>query len=298
MDKCLFVRGDDEKSNMINAFITVKCETLEESDLADRITQPQGSGTGVAGDEWVDGDSKDAGKIESNDPQTTAEEKILEEKRADEKRAGQESPAGCKQKQSGFDPGQLRQSMLDDDMWTITDSFFASMFREWHNMPPTDKDELELIKSLESVIVPFERHINHSDVGFRNWRRRHKKALARGIVATPTWPRLCAVTDEGKALWDDVAWERRYGQLVYTRQSLVLQRLGKLPMCGHLSAKKHLFGSEAEQPPRQTIQARNRKSSNRGLGAQWFKPLEELLESQARRWRVDAEKLKLAFWAA
>ncbi|PHH65531.1 hypothetical protein CDD81_2311 [Ophiocordyceps australis] len=281
---------------------------MEESGSADMMAEPEEHGTDVDENEWVDGHGKNA----DNEPQTIVEEKTVEEravekravekraveKRAVEKRAARGAPAAAKQKQSGLSSTQLRHSMLDGDMWTITDSFFASMFREWHNMPPTSKDELELIKKLESVIVPFERHINHSDVGFRNWRRRHKRALAKGIVVRPTWPRLCTVTDEGKALWDDVAWERRYGQLVYTRQSLVLQRLGKLPMCGHLSAKKHLFGSEAEQPPRQTIQARNRKSCNRGLGAQWFNPLEELLEAQARRWRVDAEKLKLAFWAA
>ncbi|KAK5990798.1 hypothetical protein PT974_09071 [Cladobotryum mycophilum] len=180
--------------------------------------------------------------------------------------------------------------------WTPQDAICARLFGPWDNLPCHDYlDQTNLLRDLDRVIVAFEARIRHTDAGFRAWRGLHKRAMEAGLAEIPGFPSLRQIRD-GKSVWQDDVWEKRYHYLVYQRHHMILARLNKLFVLSRRE-REDFFG-DRPAPARATLKRRTRGPYSRPLGLRcdWWRPLDFLLERAARDWHMDKTELKSHFW--
>lgn len=183
--------------------------------------------------------------------------------------------------------------------WTPLDDFCAKLFGPWDDLPRYAQiNDARLLRELDDAIVAFERHIKHSDAGFRVWRERHKKAMDAGLAEIHRYPCLQTTGKAGKHIWHDEVWEQRYSYLIQQRQQIIMDRLSRIKSLPRY-AREDFFGTM----PAHYRALLHKRNSGRGirpfkLRCDWWWPVEDLLERAASRWAMDETALKATFWEA
>ncbi|ATY64854.1 annexin A7 [Cordyceps militaris] len=179
--------------------------------------------------------------------------------------------------------------------WSDQDTFYTKLFKAWDSLPLQDAaTETGLLIELDYVISRFDNYIEHSDIGFRSWVKRHQLAIEIGLVETPTWPKLYA-EQGGKRKWRDEVWVRRYSFLVHQRDVITKCRLQSMAS-GRLADKKNFFGLGWAYP-RETVRTVQSKYPAR-LRDRWYEPLDCCLARMATEsgGKLDVETLRQEFW--
>ncbi|KAH8179809.1 hypothetical protein LIA77_01328 [Sarocladium implicatum] len=189
-------------------------------------------------------------------------------------------------------------------VWTELDFELMRLFYadDWE-LAGLDKESphaLSVLQDLELLITTFEERIGHSDAGFDAWRRLHQAEMNAGKIETANLCVKQSYSPRGPT-WDDAKWETRYAWMVHNRQDIANARLSQLKTLGFLHASNvaSFWGDGKVQLDRlrgPAIKRRIRKS--KPIGSHWNKSIDALLEMQANRSRLDAAKLKMAFWAS
>ncbi|RFU73483.1 annexin a7 [Trichoderma arundinaceum] len=180
--------------------------------------------------------------------------------------------------------------------WSPQDAICAKLFGPWDNLPCYDHiNEVALLRELDNAIIAFEAHIHHSDIGFRAWRERHKRAMENGLAELPGFPCLQTVR-EGERIWHDDVWEQRYYYLVHQRQKIIMGRLSRLLALPRF-AREDFFGGRPA-PARMILNRRGKGRYTRPLALRcdWWRSVDYLLERAAERWKMKDSTLKARFW--
>ncbi|KFA60659.1 hypothetical protein S40285_10496 [Stachybotrys chlorohalonatus IBT 40285] len=206
-------------------------------------------------------------------------------------------PSKKQQQTATYHDTDVSPIMLAPYRWTAADEKFATLFAAWPLPCTYSWEVLENLRALDSIIAPFEEHINHSAKGFYIWRQRHKMAMEEGLAAIPTYPPLSKPNkDYEMRTWDDDAWVKRYSYLVYLRESFTGKRLDELRLGRSRNAPALFAAGTRATGSKDTFAHHTPARHRKALLNRWCDPLDLLLERVAPVWGFDPSDLKALFW--
>ncbi|CAG9938335.1 unnamed protein product [Clonostachys rosea f. rosea IK726] len=182
--------------------------------------------------------------------------------------------------------------------WNDEDTKSTMIFRDFGGLPIEPATSvviaLRTLIRFDELIVPFERKINHSDDGLRDWRENHKKAVDLNIVGLPGYPQL-RTCHQGISTWNDKAWENRYSYLVEQRRKIIDKRLTQI---GIKKPMRERFFRQEPEHPRRAILAHDSSGRLRSikLRCDWWQPVNVLLRRLARQFPGRSDEIFYKFW--
>lgn len=186
--------------------------------------------------------------------------------------------------------------------WTPEEERYTRLFNEWMELPfqkaqGTTPESIQCLWQLDALIVGFDKHIQHSDAGFAEWRDRHQTAMEVHQSPAIAYPNLLADARGRKKghTWNNKAWETRYTYLIRQRAHMVEQRLCEMELKKY--AAPRFFSREPEKPPRSVfISQQGKVRKNPQLKCNWWWPINQLLRPIAEDLNMPPEELVALFW--
>lgn len=166
-----------------------------------------------------------------------------------------------------------------------------------------DLEVLTKLQSLEALIPAFEARINHSDDGFRAWKRLHQFEMEAGraqfIQMFVKMVRQNLNGEIEKVAWADEKWEIRYAWIVRQREELARIRFDHIKQQGFSPDEVAFYGRQTDRPSR-IIVLKGKKTEVKGaskrINENWCLPIDGRLMNAAGGPGSNYNLFREAFW--